>query len=174
MTTSTSSHDDVFGDGPLPKIVVFDLDYTLWLVSGERISFFKDVPSIISALKARGIKIGAASRTDAVQTAKKMLSLLHIDDKPAIESFDVLQIYPGSKVTHFSYIKEDTKIPYHEMIFFDDESRNKEVEHELGVKFVYVSQGVNWQLLKSGIEEWRVHQQEYASGAKKARRAARL
>ncbi|KAK9464058.1 acid phosphatase-domain-containing protein [Lipomyces oligophaga] len=191
---------DDFLDGDLPKIVVFDLDYTLWPAciscwsdvnvsppvragktrdhvvdrSGEKIGFFKDVARVISALKARGVLVGAASRTDAISTAKSMLRLIEIDNKPAMDHFDAVQIYPGSKLTHFSRIRTDTEIPYHEMLFFDDESRNKEVEYELGVKFMFVQDGVTWDLFRRGIEEWRVHRQEYQSGAKKPRKLQRL
>ncbi|KAG6901565.1 hypothetical protein C0995_010499 [Termitomyces sp. Mi166 len=90
--------------------------------------------------------------------ARQALSLLLIvpkpgDDEPisAINFFDELEIYPGSslpftfyvaptyclcccsgsKLTHFMKIHQRTGIPYSEMLFFDDEHRNAEVE-ELG------------------------------------------
>lgn len=35
---------------------------------------------------------------------------------------------PGSKLRHFKSIHKKTGIAYADMLFFDDESRNKEVE----------------------------------------------
>ena len=37
-------------------------------------------------------------------------------------------VLPGSKLRHFKSIHKKTGIPYAEMLFFDDEARNKEVE----------------------------------------------
>ncbi|KAK9263366.1 magnesium-dependent phosphatase-1 [Lipomyces tetrasporus] len=169
----------------LPKIVVFDLDYTLWrkylseccwcdthisppvtrskdenaIVDryGSKMAFYKDVPEIIAHLKQNGVKVAAASRTCAPDVAKKMLSLLYIDGTRAIDHFDVLEIYPGSKITHFNFIQKQTGFEYHDMLFFDDETRNKEVEHRLGVKFMFVIEGVTWKLYHQAIEAWRDH-----------------
>lgn len=143
----------------LPKIIVFDLDYTLWAfwvdthVSpplkpspthdsakdrlGETFSFYNEVPSILCALRERGIKVGAASRTTAPDLAREMLRLLQIPDgdgkkKKAIEYFDYLEIYPGSKIAHFVKLQTQTGLRYEDMLFFDDESRNRNVE-SLGV-----------------------------------------
>ncbi|KAJ8100093.1 acid phosphatase-domain-containing protein [Lipomyces tetrasporus] len=167
----------------LPKIVVFDLDYTLWrkylecviclsgLVDfsnlltacwcdthisprvtrskdenaivdryGSKMAFYKDVPEIIAHLKQNGVKVAAASRTCAPDVAKKML-----------------KIYPGSKITHFNFIQKQTGFEYHDMLLFDDETRNKEVEHRLGVKFMFVIEGVTWKLYHQAIEAWRDH-----------------
>ncbi|KAK9238267.1 magnesium-dependent phosphatase-1 [Lipomyces kononenkoae] len=165
-----------------PKIVVFDLDYTLWpcwcdthisppisrsktenaIVDryGSEMAFYNDVPAIIAHLKQSGIKVAAASRTCAPDVAKKMLSLLHIGGTRAIDYFDVLEIYPGSKITHFNFIQKQTGIEYRDMLFFDDETRNKEVEHRLGVKFMFVTEGVTWKLYHQAIEDWRGHKQQ--------------
>lgn len=47
-------------------------------------------------------------------------------------------MYPGSKLTHFQALSTKSGIPCHKMLFFDDESRNKEVTR-LGVHFTLVN-----------------------------------
>ena len=74
--------------------------------------------------------------------------------KPALDFFDQLQIFPESKITHFTRIHKDTGIPYEEMLFFDDESRNKNVE-SLGVIMWLVRDGVTWRELEEGVKSWR-------------------
>ncbi|KAF5376420.1 hypothetical protein D9615_008635 [Tricholomella constricta] len=118
-----------------------------------KIKFYKDVPEILHRLRDAGATtIAACSRTHAPRLlngkrdrARQALGLLLLpppkakdggddDDDgvvPAIKFFDELEIYPGSKLTHFKKLHERTGIPYSEMLFFDDEHRNAEVE-ELG------------------------------------------
>jgi magnesium-dependent phosphatase 1 len=186
-----------FQEGALPKLIVFDLDYTLWPFwvdthvtrpikassdhssakdrFGENFSFYHEVPSILYSLRERGIKVGAASRTSAPDLGREMLRLLHIGDgegkkRKAIEYFDHLEIYPGSKITHFNELQKATGLAFEDMLFFDDEARNRNVEtlgvtselHFLEMVFrwltlaVYlVRDGVNKQEINNGIKEWR-------------------
>jgi magnesium-dependent phosphatase 1 len=65
-----------------------------------------------------------------------------------------LQIYPGSKVTHFERIQEATDIPFEEMLFFDDESRNRDTE-KLGVVMWLVEDGVSNDEIDKGVLSWR-------------------
>ncbi|KAJ9607352.1 hypothetical protein H2200_008425 [Cladophialophora chaetospira] len=91
------------------------------------------------------------------------------------------QIYPGSKTTHFRKIQQQLSransktaslgtghdhgfkqgqvqgrtIPFEDMLFFDDEGRNRNVETELGVTFYMVSDGVDCDEVDRGIWEWR-------------------
>lgn len=168
----------------LPKLVVFDLDFTLWglwidtHVTGplrrnrndlnevldkhnDKISFYRDVPEILHRLRTAGIVIAACSRTEAPRLAWQALGLLLVPPKPgddevilAVDFFDQLEIYPGSKLTHFKKLHEKTGIPYSEMLFFDDEHRNSEVE-QLGVTFSLVPRGVNHDAFEKGLAKWR-------------------
>ncbi|KAB8298030.1 hypothetical protein EYC80_001802 [Monilinia laxa] len=165
----------------LPKLIVFDLDYTLWPFWvdthvtppikansersattdrwGESFAFYHEVPSILAQLKNHGIMVGAASRTSAPDLGREMLRLLHVMDvdgkrRKAIEFFDQLEIYPGSKIAHFTKLQKSTGISYKDMLFFDDEARNRNVE-SLGVKMCLVRDGVNKAEINRGIKEWR-------------------
>ncbi|KAG0696493.1 magnesium-dependent phosphatase-1 [Suillus ampliporus] len=171
----------------LPKLVAFDLDYTLWdfwidthvhpplkrdpstgkVIDSQRnpktINFYRDVPHIMHRLQAADVTIAACSRTDAPSLAREALDLILIPPKtgdnnakpiPAIKFFDQLEIYPSSKIKHFKKLHEKTGIPYDEMLFFDDEWRNQEVE-ELGVTFTLVPNGLNVRILEKGLKEWR-------------------
>ncbi|KAI0290401.1 magnesium-dependent phosphatase-1 [Multifurca ochricompacta] len=170
----------------LPKLVAFDLDYTLWPLwidshvssplerdgdtlnevhdkYGDTVAFYHEVPQILHRLRAAGVVIAACSRTTATVLARRALALLLLPPKagnpespamPAIGFFDQLEIYPGSKITHFKQLHKKTGIPYSEMLFFDDELRNRNVE-SLGVTFHLVSRGVNNTCFERGLESWR-------------------
>ncbi|KAH0835607.1 magnesium-dependent phosphatase-1 [Lanmaoa asiatica] len=186
-------------DGRFPKLIAFDLDYTLWdfwidahvepplkqdSLTGvvydsadepARIEFYKDVPEILRGLKRKPeVTVVAASRTSATKLAREALRLIKIpasssvgkdttsvldanrvEPLPATRFFDHLEIYPGSKIAHFKQFHKITGIPYSEMLFFDDETRNEEVESQLGVTFVWVRYGVDWDCFQKGLREWR-------------------
>ena len=72
----------------------------------------------------------------------------------AIQMFDHLEIYPGDKRKHFRELQKSTDLPFEEMLFFDDESRNKNVE-ELGVVMQLVRDGVTRAEIDRGVEAWR-------------------
>lgn len=169
----------------LPKLVVFDLDFTLWPFwvdthvrtpikadqggttvhdrAGVTFTFYSEVQDILSALRSHGIAVGAASRTQAPDLACQMLRMLHFDDttahtaRPAIEYFDQLEIYPGTKTKHFERLQEKTGIAYKNMLFFDDEARNLNVG-TLGVHMCLVEDGMSLKEFARGIEEWRKRQ----------------
>lgn len=96
-----------------------------------------------------------------------MLKLLKIPSASssstrAIDYFDHMQIYPGSKTTHFQRIHRDSSIEYEDMLFFDDEPRNKNVEI-LGVTMWLVKSGVTRDEIDAGVRSWR-----YRTGKTKA------
>lgn len=116
----------------------------------------------------KNIPLGLASRTHAPDVAREMLKMLHIipsfsatpnsaNAKPlrALDYFDQMQIFPGSKVTHFTKIHHATGLKYDDMLFFDDEARNREVEAKLGVTFCLVRDGVTKEEVDRGIWAWR-------------------
>lgn len=133
---------------------------------GDSYGFYKDVGGILAAIRGKGILVGAASRTCAPDIARELLERLRIPDEDAREKgkggsaeqairfFDHLEIYPGSKKTHFARLHKSTGLPYADMLFFDDENRNRDTE-SLGVTMQLVRDGVTRSEFDAGIESWR-------------------
>lgn len=116
-------------------------------------------PAYLEQLRQKGIIIGAASRTHAPDLGREMLKLLKIpsstsSSQRAIDYFDYLQIYPGTKTTHFERLYKESGIEYEDMLFFDDESRNKNVE-VLGVVMQLVRDGITREEIDAGVRSWR-------------------
>jgi len=152
-----------------PSLVVFDLDFTLWDCGGlwvdctrppyirdaeERIldssrrvmRLYPDVPEILDKVEAMGCPMALASRTEQPEWARELLDLMEYRHR-----FDHEEIFPTSKLAHFSNLKRDTGIPYHQMLFFDDEFRNIAEVGELGVKCVEIHRGLDRDAFERGL-----------------------
>lgn len=149
-------------------IFVFDLDFTIWNAGGtwcditrppyfwrneklfdqsdNWIRLYPDVIDIFKKLKHQNKKIAAASRTFEPAWAIDLLQLFDVD-----KYFDLKEIYPSSKINHFQRIQNHFKVPYSEMVFFDDEYRNIEEVGALGVKTVFVKNGIQMNLVDNFI-----------------------
>ncbi|XP_012540902.1 magnesium-dependent phosphatase 1 [Monomorium pharaonis] len=150
-----------------PKVIVFDLDYTLWPfwvdthvdppfrkgaqnkvldAHGHVIRYYSDVPNVLKWLSEEGYELGIASRTSEIQGARQLLDLF--DWK---KYFKYIEIFPGSKVTHFSNIQKSSDIVYKDMLFFDDETRNIVEVGKLGVHAVLVRDGVSHCIVEDAL-----------------------
>ena len=132
---------------------------------GETFAFYPEVPSVLLAARAHSITLATASRTHAPDLAQSLLKLLYLpasatsttstsSRKRAIDAFAHHQIFPGDKKQHFAKLQKQTGLKYEEMLFFDDESRNRNVE-TLGVVMWLLVSGVSRREVDAGIREWR-------------------
>jgi magnesium-dependent phosphatase 1 len=103
---------------------------------GEGVGFYPDVPDILLQLHHSEIHVAAASRTHAPKVARQMLSELTLNGSrrdagrnplkakdagskgtlSAIQLFDSMEIYPGSKLEHFRELNRQTGIPFEQMV----------------------------------------------------------
>ena len=149
---------------------------------GESFTFYSDVPAILHAARSANIPMSLASRTSAPELARDMLRGLVIPNPSSIQAekqnekeakaesyFVYPQIFPGSKTTHFQRLqaalrKSGKEVAFADMLFFDDEARNRNVETELGVTFCLVRDGVTKNEIDRGVNEWRRRRGHVADG----------
>uniref|UniRef100_A0A0P4WZA3 Magnesium-dependent phosphatase 1 n=2 Tax=Scylla olivacea TaxID=85551 RepID=A0A0P4WZA3_SCYOL len=156
-----------------PKLIGFDLDYTLWPfwvdthvdppfhkdwkgqvvdMYNKKIKYYAEVPEVLKWLHKEGYVLAAVSRTGEIKGANQLLELFDWD-----KCFTYKEIYPGCKITHFNRIKTKSGAEFSEMLFFDDEHRNKRDLDTIGVRTVIVDDGITRKLVKQGLEEFSRH-----------------
>lgn len=131
----------------LPKLVVFDLDHTLWTpelyqlrhiptyrsvalpgpVADDDIwlldGAFEALHEITSHDQWKDTKLGIASRTGHGNWAHDLLMQFKLLNGQSIMSqidSGSVQIFRGDKTKHFQLLKQNTGISYQDMLFFDD------------------------------------------------------
>lgn len=128
---------------------------------GMKLGMYRDVESIMEELVTHGVVIIGASRTATPRVAKELLSLLHINGKPAIKYFDNLQWGQGSKVNHISRAAKELKLQKElregRFILFDDEMRNRDVA-KINCQFAHIvdeTEGITRYIFNSALKVWR-------------------
>ncbi|XAR73490.1 Protein-tyrosine-phosphatase [Bertholletia excelsa] len=153
-----------------PRLVVFDLDYTLWpfycecCYEDEMPYLYPEATGILHALKDKGISMAVASRSPTPQIATAFLHKL------GIHSLFVAQEIFSSwthKTEHFQRIHRRTGVPFDSMLFFDDEDRNIDAVSKMGVTSILVDNGVNLGALRQGLSDFC--QRSSSSGRNKRR-----
>ncbi|CAL5358272.1 unnamed protein product [Camellia sinensis] len=138
----------------LPRLVVFDLDYTLWPFycesrsKHEMPSLFPHAQGILYALKDKGIDVAIASRSPTADIAMTFLEKL--DVRSMLVAQEIFSSWTH-KTEHFQRINRRTGVPYNSMLFFDDEDRNIEAVSKMGVTSILVEDGVNLEALREGL-----------------------
>jgi magnesium-dependent phosphatase 1 len=141
------------------EVFVFDLDFTIWNAGdtfcsetsppyfwndeqlfdqqGRWIRLYPDSVEILKRLKKAGKILAVASRTNEPDWARQLLQLFDIE-----KYFDIMEIYPGSKVTHLKNIQEKVGCRFEQILFFDDEILNIEENKSIGVICIWVKNGI--------------------------------
>ncbi|XP_054164713.1 magnesium-dependent phosphatase 1-like [Oppia nitens] len=149
------------------KIIVFDLDYTLWPFwvdthvtppfrhrngkvvdnSGQVVKHYPYVTEVLEKLSSLGYTLGIASRTTATDEAEQLIELFDWN-----KLIKYKEIFPGCKINHFNNIHTDSGIPFSQMLFFDDESRNIRDLMSKGVVSILVNKGIDKNVVINGIQ----------------------
>ncbi|EGZ19493.1 hypothetical protein PHYSODRAFT_497769 [Phytophthora sojae] len=176
----------------VPQLVVFDLDFTMWFpamdelhadelrkdpVTGDvtdaigwQVHSYPEIHAVLSVLKTdpqfRDTKIGVASRTEEVETAKKVLGLMDVQlrgedgveaGKQTLASLaDFVTVFPGSKTTHFRQLKEQSGVAFEDMLFNDDDDENVHDVSALGVVCSHCPEGLTVASWLQGMEDFQL------------------
>ncbi|KAK2437270.1 magnesium-dependent phosphatase [Trifolium repens] len=155
----------------LPKLVVFDLDYTIWPFYCEcrskhdTPSLFPHSRGILAALKDQGIQTAIASKSPTPHIATTFLDKLNITSMFAAKEIFYTSTH---KTEHFQKIYSRTGVSYNSMLFFDDDNNNIQEITKLGVTSILVRNGVNLGIFREGLT--RFSQNLDASKNKQKRR----
>mmetsp|Transcript_30072 Transcript_30072/g.39585 ORF Transcript_30072/g.39585 Transcript_30072/m.39585 type:complete len:250 (-) Transcript_30072:285-1034(-) len=165
---------------PVPKLIVLDLDKTLWtpdLISfcggftrtkdrrivdrlSNEISMYPDVPEILHTILDSpaflNSKLAIASRTTKTAWARDVLDLMELPcGRKLGDVFPYKRIYPGSKTSHFKKLRKESKVDYSEMLFFDDWIVNTMEISNTGVTCELCDkEGLTWCNFEKGLTEY--------------------
>ncbi|KAK7049088.1 acid phosphatase-domain-containing protein [Favolaschia claudopus] len=165
-----------------PRLVALDLDGTVWrgwldanrfshednlyrtgntIVdrrnSHNTIMLFPHVLPVIQDLLAHGVQVAVVSRNTSRALCDRALWHFGI-----IGSVSYDEVYDVSKINHFARIQAYTaqsgeQIDFSDMLLFDDDPKNREVEITFGVTFKTLQNdnGLTWDSYQAGLAVWR-------------------
>ncbi len=168
-----------------PKVLVFDLDDTLWggevdctggppfapinhhtvkCSRGRNIKLFEDVPEIFAVVANHPSKmhVAYASRTWEPSWAKEALAAFTLASMDSRRSnmWSVSTAHGWGdcpKTHHFKEIKKTLGIDYREMIFFDNDKSNITEIKKLGAHCAHCPDGLNRDIFLRAIREFDLH-----------------
>mmetsp|Transcript_18213 Transcript_18213/g.33057 ORF Transcript_18213/g.33057 Transcript_18213/m.33057 type:complete len:182 (-) Transcript_18213:79-624(-) len=165
--------------GPLPAIVVFDLDaccwspemYQLWGGgspftydaetnsctdrAGVVCRLFEAIPTAWSLVAdSPNSRLAIASRCDEPKWADEILRKFKIaNGLTMMEAVDdnLVEIYKSSKKVHLTAIRDKSGVAFSDMLFFDDDPANIRDVSELGVCSILTPNGVDEEAWLGGL-----------------------
>ena len=152
-----------------PKLIVFDLDNTLWQpelyqMRGKKPKANKDIKLTAGALDAlhdlagdgwEKTQAAVASRATATDWAEKLLQDFKLDHGQSIATLlPYREIYEGNKRKHLQRIREASGVAYCDMIFFDDYTENLGDAAHLGVMGVHCPRGLTHEHWEGGLKAY--------------------
>ena len=178
-SVSISAKSSLFQDGDepqiLPRMMVFDLDNTLWTpelyqIRKANIQAEKDIRLFDAAREIcndfalnsnsfwKPTTLAIASRTSKTEIAKQLLSEFTVANGVSLNKVfpqATTKIFPGSKRAHFSELSQVTGIALSDMIFFDDDAHMncREIE-KMGVLCVHCPRGMTLDLFRFAISQY--------------------
>ena len=178
-------------DPSMPRLVVFDLDFTLWqpelyqlssgppfkacsdgcvlTTRGERLDLFPAARAALRELADAGVPVAIASRASEASWAMEIMRLLRVDKRRTVA--DVVGSSPvviqgGSKVKHLKHIASETGVPLHDILFFDNERSNIAEVEKIGPTCVYCPRGMKDGVYRDGLAQ---HLGSTSSGRRRRR-----
>ena len=169
---------------PFPRVVVLDLDGTIWtpemyelwggggapftrkandvLVDrkGTRVRLYDGVATAIVESKRNGAVLGVASTTDEPEWARECMAKFAIEQEsgkttPLHTLFEHIEIYKANKRTHLARIKERAGVEFKDILFIDNEMGNIRNVSSLGVMCYYASEGLTQEGWLRAIERFQ-------------------
>lgn len=156
----------------LPKLIVFDLDNTLWSpelyqlrkhqrtnqipIAGKDVKLLKGAQAALDMKQdLPDTKFAVASRTKSVDWAHSLLDQFDIR-----HLFDHVEIFPGNKRSHFENIQRDSGVKFNEMLFFDDARDGKygncKPVSQMGVLSVHCPSGLHSpEIFETGLQRYK-------------------
>jgi magnesium-dependent phosphatase 1 len=174
LYSSSSSSSSSSSPSPLhPKLIVLDLDHTLWTpelytlrnlerakvrpIARKDVNLFPGAQQVMEQIrqgKFPHTRFAVASRTKSVAWAHDLLEQFGIRDL-----FDHVEIFPGDKQSHFLKLQQASGVGYQEMLFFDDARDGKygncERVSQMGVLSVHCKNGLDtMQIFQTALERY--------------------
>ena len=179
-TIKQLNNQTIFQPNIKPKLVVFDIDHTLWPfgvdsfcftppyhvckttgkvmdMSNKPIEYFPDTLIVLKYLQSINVAVAVASRTRYPSGANELLKFLNLS-----QYIKYFETYPGQKIKHFHRLRDQSGAQFDEMIFFDDEERNIIDVSELGVYCVLVDHdsGATEAVVKESLAKFAQQKQQ--------------